>query len=157
MFDALTAWFKSVFSHAPALLRGADLAAEQWDDVPLPRSAAPWRQPAIANDDGDWDAVIARAKMRAASPPPLRTPPPSPSPRRPPPPPDGRPMAPHARAPLVMRPQPDTVIRKGPKRSVPPSPSCAVSQPADEDWGAAIRRAKAQQPERLAPSPLTRR
>jgi hypothetical protein len=68
--DSLT-WFKSVFQRAaatPASLH-ADLATEQWPDVPLHLVAARLRPPApAAEDDEDWDAVIARAKMQAASP-----------------------------------------------------------------------------------------
>ena len=68
--DALT-WFKSVFQRArptPDALR-ADLATEPWADVPLHLAAARLRPPpARVDDDEDWDAVIARAKVQAASP-----------------------------------------------------------------------------------------
>jgi hypothetical protein len=77
--DALT-WFKSVFQRGretPGVLR-ADLATEQWTDVPLHLVAARLRPPvARVDDDEDWDAVIARAKLQAASPK-------EPSPRPPP-------------------------------------------------------------------------
>jgi hypothetical protein len=66
--DALT-WFKSVFHRESATPLRADVATEQWDDVPLHLAAARLR-PATArvDDDDDWNAVIARAKMEAASP-----------------------------------------------------------------------------------------
>jgi hypothetical protein len=38
--DALSAWLKSVFHHAPPLLR-ADLATELWDDVPFRPAGRP--------------------------------------------------------------------------------------------------------------------
>jgi len=65
--DALTGWFKSVFHHPPPALLRADLATEPWYDVPVRPVAAPSRPaPAPADDDADWDAEIARAKIRAA-------------------------------------------------------------------------------------------
>jgi hypothetical protein len=84
--DALT-WFKSVFRRGlttPAPLR-ADVASEMWPDVPLhlvaaslrPRPASSERGQNGDDDDGeDWDAVIAQAKVQAATrkapmPPPL--------------------------------------------------------------------------------------
>jgi len=68
--DALT-WFKSVLQRggaSSALLR-ADLATEEWADVPLHVAAARLRPTvAPAADAEDWKDVIARAKMQAASP-----------------------------------------------------------------------------------------
>jgi len=81
--DALT-WFKSVFQRAlttPASLR-ADMATEAWADVPLHLAAARLRpRVAAADDDEDWNAMIARAKVQAAS---SRapSPPPPPLPRQ---------------------------------------------------------------------------
>src|SRR5690349_14980377 len=67
--DALT-WFKTVFHRGlatPAQM-GADVATEMWPDVPLHLAAARLRPaPASADDDEDWDAVIARAKTQAAT------------------------------------------------------------------------------------------
>jgi hypothetical protein len=78
--DALT-WFKSVFRReltTPDALR-ADVATEMWADVPLHLAAARLRPaPPSADDDEDWDAVIARAKMQAATAKAPRLPPPSP-------------------------------------------------------------------------------
>jgi len=78
--DALT-WFKSVLHRGlatPAPLR-AEVASEMWPEVPLHLAAARLRPVAPADDDEDWDAVIARAKIQAAemqaTPPPLAAPP----------------------------------------------------------------------------------
>ena len=151
MVDGLIAWFRSLFSHAPPALQGVDLAREQWDDVPLPRGAPPWRHLAgRPDDDADWDAVIARAKMRAPSPPP-----PSPSPRRPPPVP-AKARAVREWAPPEVQAKLDAVIRSGPKRFVRPLPSFVVRRADDEDWDAAIRQAKAQRPVGPAPGRLNR-
>lgn len=96
--DALT-WFKSVFGHVPATADRSrpDVATESWPDVPLHLAAARLRPPPPpAAADGDWDAVIARARMQAASP---KTPSPPPYPAvrdvpakapSPPPPPSAR-------------------------------------------------------------------
>ena len=77
--DALT-WFKSVFFHRgrPTQdLSRADAATESWADVPLHLVAARLRPPPVpAGNDEEWDAVIARAKMQAASPNARRPPPP---------------------------------------------------------------------------------
>jgi hypothetical protein len=94
--DALS-WFKSVSQQAqatPAPLR-AGLAKARPAEVPLHVAAARLRPAAgPADDDEDWDTVIARAKMQAASPktPSPRTPPlprhaPFKAPSPPPPPP----------------------------------------------------------------------
>jgi hypothetical protein len=64
--DALT-WFNSVFqreAETPTPLR-ADAGAEPRADVPLHLVAARLR-PAQAAATDDWDAAIARAKMKAA-------------------------------------------------------------------------------------------
>jgi len=93
--DALT-WFKSAFHHAqatPAPVR-ADVASERWPEVPLHVAAARLRPPSPAADDEDWNAVIARAKIQAASAkPPSPLPPPLPRnvPSRAPSPPPPRP------------------------------------------------------------------
>ena len=114
--DALT-WFKSVFQRGlttPAPLR-ADLATEEWADVPpLHLVAARLRPRAAAadDDDQDWDAVIARAKVQAAAPSPPHPPlprrasienqvTPPPTPRRPPPPSMARSKGPRANLDLV--------------------------------------------------------
>src|SRR5262245_25673269 len=136
--DALT-WFKSVFQRAlatPAPPR-VDMATEQWADVPLHLAAARLR-PRLADADGDedWDEVIARAKIQAASPkvpsvpPPF--PPPHPSPKAPSPPPfpapQPSPKAPSPPAPppprraspaelRAPRANPDVIVWGGPKKS----------------------------------------
>jgi hypothetical protein len=76
--DALT-WFKSVFHRGRPTddLSRADAATESWADVPLHLVAARLRPPPVpAGNDEEWDAVIARAKMQAASPNARRLPPP---------------------------------------------------------------------------------
>jgi hypothetical protein len=148
--DALT-WFKSVFHRSratPALLR-ADLATEQWADVPLHHMAARLRPPAAPADDAeDWDAVIARAKMQAASPkapsppppPPPRnawaempdTPPPSPARQAP-----ARSMAklkaPRARAPEATQATLDALVLGGLKKPTALRPAFAAGRSAEED------------------------
>jgi hypothetical protein len=77
--DALT-WFKSVFHRGQPTqhLSRADAATESWADVPLHLVAARLRPPPVpAGNDEEWDAVIARAKMQAASPNARRPPPPA--------------------------------------------------------------------------------
>ena len=75
--SSVSSWFRSVVNRAPDPLRGVERTTERWNDVPLPRAAPPWGPPATrADDDGDWEAVIARAKMRAEVSPPRRSPPP---------------------------------------------------------------------------------
>jgi hypothetical protein len=74
--DALSR-FKSVYQNgrvSPALLR-AERRTPGAADVPLHLAAARLRPPpAPSDDDEEWDAVIARAKLRAEMPP---TPPPT--------------------------------------------------------------------------------
>src|SRR5262245_60123123 len=102
-------------------------------DTPLHLMAARLRPPAPAasDDDEDWDAVIARAKMQAALPGAPRLPPP-PSPRdewaamSPTPPPS--PRAPRLRTPEATR---ATLDALGLKRPPAPPPARAARRPAD--------------------------
>jgi hypothetical protein len=71
--DALSARLKIVFRHAPtapALMRASPAARADdggdWDAVIA--SAKMRASSPQGDDDADWDAVIARAKMRASSP-----------------------------------------------------------------------------------------
>jgi len=126
--DALT-WFKSVFGRAPATsdrLR-PEVAAEPWPDVPLHLAAARLRPaPPPAAADGDWDAVIARARMQAASP---KTPNPTPpsmprhAPRAPSPPP-APPAQQGTRRPPAVPPFPPA-RRAAPEMQETPPPSRA--------------------------------
>jgi len=108
-----------------------------------------------SDDDGDWEAVIARAKMRAVASPPRRSPAPL-SPRRPPPAPAPWPKAPQpwtAEVHLKL----DALGRNVRTRSVPPLRSVPASPPPDEDWDVAIRRAKVRHFDRSLPGRLNRR
>jgi len=130
--DSLT-WFKSVFQRAaatPASLR-ADAATEPWPDAPLHLVAARLRPPApAAEDDEDWDAVIARAKMQAAEMP--DTPPPSPG-REAPARSLARPNAPRATVPEATRATLDALVLGGQKKAAAQRPAFVARRPADKD------------------------
>ncbi len=123
--DVLT-WFKSVFHRAqanPTALR-ADLATEHWADVPLPPAPIRPRPPAVPEGhDGDWDAVIARARMQVAAPRSPSRPPPIPAevlPDLPPTPPPV--VTPEAMAGAPRLPRPSPARRATPKARVSPPP-----------------------------------
>ena len=117
-------------------------------NVPLHLMAARLRPTAApADDDEDWEAVIARAKMQAAlpkapsphSPPPRDewaempdTPPPSsaPQPRRLW---IAKPKAPRAGGSERTRATLDALVRGGLKKPVAPLPAFVVRRPAEED------------------------
>jgi hypothetical protein len=138
--DALT-WFKSVFQRARANPLHADLATEPWGDVPLHVMAARLRPPVAPDDDNDedWDAVIARARMQAAGPraasPPL--PPPSRKewaemPETPPPSPTRQGPI-RARAPEATRATLDSLVGRGVKKppALPPARAARARAKAD--------------------------
>jgi hypothetical protein len=120
-------------------------------NVPLHLVAARLRQTAApAEDDEDWDAVIARAKIQAAlpkapspPPPPLRdewaempdTPPPSPA-RQAPRLWMARPQAPRAGVSEKTLATLDALVRGGLKKPVPPLPFVA-RRPSEEDLATA--------------------
>jgi hypothetical protein len=84
--DPLTR-FKSVGPRAPskAAQLQADMAAEARRGATLQSvTVRAWPPAPPADDDHDWDAVIARAKMQAALPRVTRPPRPAPPPRLPP-------------------------------------------------------------------------
>ena len=117
-------------------------------NVPLHLVAARLRPAAApADDDEDWDAVIARAKMQAASPR-------APSPPLPPPRdewaemPDTPPPSPARQAPMLWMAKPkapraggsektlatlDALVRGGLKKPVAPPPELLARRPAEED------------------------
>jgi len=129
--DALT-WFKTVFHRAqanPTALR-ADLATERWADVPLPPVPARPRPPAVpAGHDGDWDAVIARARMQVAAPRSPSRPPPIPAEALPDMPPTPPPVAtPEAAAARPRLPRPSSARRATPKARPSPPPRNLVPE-----------------------------